>query len=112
MDAGAEEAGIHALSQSLDHLRTQAKCGFRQTQKNIFKIDQACRSGIRQKTRRSGDFQTQCSRHLATPFFIKNQQAGISELPCERHGGGFPGIQGSRFFKIGRRVRNDRNPIQ
>ena len=101
----------HTLAQSLDHLRTQAKCHFRQTQKNIFKIDQACRSGIRQKTCHSGDLQTQCSRHLATPFFIKNQQAGISELPCERDGGGFPSIQGARFFKIGRRVRNHRDPI-
>ena len=101
----------HTLAQSLDHLRTQAKCRFRQTQKNIFKIDQACRSGIRQKTRRSGDLQTQCGRHLSTPFFIKNQQAGISELPCERDGGGFPSSQCSRFFKIGRRVRNHRDPI-
>ena len=101
----------HTLAQSIDHLPTQAKCRFRQTQKNIFKIHQACRSGIRQKTRRSGDLQTQCGRHLSTPFLIKNQQAGISELPCERDGGGFPSIQGSRFFKIGRRVRNHRDPI-
>ena len=102
---------VQTLAQSLYHLRTQAKCRFRQTQKNIFKIDKACRSGIRQKTRRSGDLQTQRGRHLATPFFIKNQQAGISELPCGRDGGGFPSIQGSRFFKIGRRVRNYRDPI-
>ena len=38
---------IHTLAQSLDHLRTQAECSLRQTQKNILKINQACRSGIR-----------------------------------------------------------------
>jgi hypothetical protein len=37
---------FHALSQSLDHLRTQEKCSFRQTQKNIFKIDQACPNAL------------------------------------------------------------------
>ena len=102
---------VHTLAQSLDHLRTQAKCRFRQTQKNIFKINHACRSGIRQKTRRSGDLQTQCARHLAPPFFIENQQAGIPILPRERDRGGLAGIQGSCFFQIGQLVRNHRNPI-
>ena len=77
---------VHTLAQSLDHLRTQAKCRFRQTQKNVFKINHACRSGIRQKTCRSGALQTQCARHLAPPFFIENQQAGIPILPRERDG--------------------------
>jgi len=102
---------VNTLAQSLDHLGAQAKCRSRQTQKNIFKIDQACHSGIRQKTRRSGDLQTQCARHLAPPFFIENQQAGIPILPCERDRRGLAGIQGSRFFQIGRLVRNHRNPI-
>lgn len=38
---------IHTLAQSLDHLRTQVECNLRQTQKNILKINQACRCGIR-----------------------------------------------------------------
>jgi hypothetical protein len=37
---------VHALPQTLDHLRTQAKCRFRQTQKNIFKIDQTCPNAL------------------------------------------------------------------
>jgi hypothetical protein len=68
---------IEILAQSLHYLGAQAKSRLSQSEKSIFKIDQASRCGIRQETRRAGDPQTECARNFATAFFIEDQQAGI-----------------------------------
>ncbi len=67
---------------------------------------------IRQKARRAGDLQTKSHRHLASPLFIEDQQAGIPVPPRQSDGGRFAGIQGSSFLKKRRFIWNHRNPIR
>lgn len=88
-----------ALAQGLYNVRTQAKARLRQAQKSILKIDQACRSGIRQKTRRAGDPQAELARHLAAPLLIEDQQTAIPMLPRQRDRRSLSPIQHTRFLK-------------